>query len=111
MALHNAADDGENEMTTKPYIALCQRCNGTGRYDRGACFGCKLYGSAGWIRRASKSVRAVQVTAVRDDAEGRINWLKIYDATPSQAAQIVQRQMRLVGKPAALIDSVKAQAA
>jgi hypothetical protein len=51
-----------------------------------------------------------QVTAIRDEAEGRIDWVVIYGATPKQAVQIVQRQMRVAQKPGALIESVRAVA-
>jgi hypothetical protein len=91
------------------YLALCQRCNGTGRYDRGACFGCRPFGSLGWVRRVSRAKDGAQVTAIRDAAEGRIDWIVIYNATPKQAVQIVQRQMRVAGKPEALIESVQAR--
>ena len=97
----------ENEMS---YLGLCYRCNGSGRYDRGACFGCRPFGSLGWVRRATKISTGAQVTAVRDEAEGRIDWIVIYGASPKQAVEIVQRQMRVAGKPQFLIDSVKAVA-
>lgn len=92
------------------YLGLCYRCNGTVRYDRGACFGCRPFGSLGWVRRISRSKDGAQVTAVRDEAEGRIDWVVIYGATPKQAVQIVQRQMRIAQKPEALINSVQAVA-
>lgn len=91
------------------YLGLCQRCNGSGRYDRGACFGCRPNGSLGWVLRAKKSAQGAQVSAVRDEAEGRIDWVVIYDASPKQAVQIVQRQMRVAGRPEALINSVQAK--
>ncbi len=90
------------------YLALCQRCNGTGRYDRGACFGCHAYGSAGWVRLVSKSNQGAQVTAIRDASEGQIDWVIIYNATAKQACEIVKRQMTLAGKPKELIDTVDA---
>jgi hypothetical protein len=99
---------GSAEMSK--YLALCQRCNGTGRYDRGACFGCRAYGAAGWVRIANKSNKGAQVTAIRDESEGRIDWVIIYNATPKQACAIVARQMTLAGKPKELIDSIAATA-
>lgn len=94
----------------KPYITVCSRCGGSGRYDRGACFGCRPYGSAGWVRKARRSRPVAQVTAIRDSAEGRIEWIKIYSASPSKAKDLVQRMLRLAQKPMALVDSVEAVA-
>lgn len=94
----------------KPYITVCTRCHGSGRYDRGACFGCRPYGSAGWVRKAKRTRPVVQVTAIRDPAEGRIKWIKIYFASPSKARELVQRMLRLAGKPMELVDSVEAVA-
>lgn len=64
----------------------------------------------GWVRRATRSEHYAQVTAIRNPTEGRIDWIKIYDATPKQAIDIVQRQMRVRELPASVIDSVKATA-
>lgn len=90
------------------FITICPRCNGTGRYDRGACFECRSFGACGWVRRSKKGKAAAQVTAIRDEAEGRIPWLTIYGATPPQAVEIVRRQMRVKGLPTAIIESVAA---
>ena len=90
------------------FITICPLCNGTGRYDRGACFECSPFGACGWVRRSKKRGAAAQVTAIRAETEGRIPWLAIYGATPQQAVEIVQRQMRVKGLPAAIIESVAA---
>lgn len=91
------------------YITVCTRCNGSGRYDRGACFGCKNFGSLGWTRKPRKSKTVAQVTAIRDEAEGRLDWIKVYNATAAQAVEIVQRQMRVAGTPSRIIKTVEAK--
>lgn len=90
------------------YITLCMRCRGTGRYDRGACFGCRPYGSTGWVRKPKRSSPVAQVTAIRDPEEGRIDWIKVYGASPRQGKELVQRMLRIANLSAALIESVDA---
>lgn len=90
-------------------IAVCGRCLGTGRYDRGACFGCRSFGACGWVRVSKPSKSFVQVTTIRDQAEGRIDWIKVYGPVRKDTAvEIVKRQMRVSGKPNWLIESVAA---
>ena len=90
------------------FITICPRCDGTGRYDRGACFECRPFGACGWVRRSRKAETVSQVTAIRDEAEGRIPWLQVYGASPRQAVEIVRRQMRVKGLPDSIIESVAA---
>jgi len=95
-------------MKTETYITLCHRCNGTGKYDRGACFGCRQWGAFGFTRRKSRRGRAVVVTAIRDKKEGRIPWISIYGATPEQALSIVRRVQAVKGISAAITDTLQA---
>ena len=88
------------------FITICPRCMGKGRYDRGSCYGCHQYGGNGWVERSKAKGTPVVVTAIRSEAEGPIEWVKIYGAVPSDAVAIVQRQMRAKGRPDALVASV-----
>ena len=90
------------------HITLCPRCLGTGRFDRGTCFECRRFGGLGFIKRDRKSNQFAQVTAIRDAAEGRIDWVKIFNASPKQAVEIVQRVQRVKGLPESIIASVEA---
>jgi len=90
------------------HITLCPRCLGTGRFDRGACFECRPFGALGFVKRARKSADFSQVTAIRDEAEGRIDWIKIFNASPKQAVAIVQRVQRVKEMPESIIASVEA---
>ena len=92
----------------KLFVCVCMRCNGTGRYDRGACFGCRPFGSTGWVSKPKRATPVVQVTAIRSAEEGRIDWIKVYGGSPGTALGIVQREMRVKGLPQALQDSVQA---
>lgn len=95
----------------KSFIHVCPRCDGRGRYDRGYCYGCHKFGSNGWVLRSRKGKIKVQVTAIRNEAEGRIDWCQIWNAEPQVAVEIVRRQMRARNRPETLIKSVQAERA
>jgi DnaJ-class molecular chaperone len=51
------------------YKATCGRCGGTGRYDRGTCFGCQ---GAGYKLTARKPSQKFTVSAVYSDGVRRV---------------------------------------
>lgn len=51
------------------YKAVCGRCGGSGRYDRGTCFGCQ---GAGYKMTSRKPAVRFQVSAIYSDGVRRI---------------------------------------
>jgi hypothetical protein len=98
----------KQRRNTPMFIHLCPRCLGTGRFDRGACFECQKFGALGFVRRARKGKKFAQVTAIRDEKEGRIDWVQIFGASNKDAVAITQRVQRVKGFPKRIIDSVEA---
>ena len=84
------------------YNVLCTRCNGTGRHDRGVCFGCKGYGSKVQQNKPRTTARGLipwLVEAERIDGSGIGKAAIIYCVTPKQAIEIVERELRCTKKP------------
>ena len=83
------------------YNVLCSRCNGTGRYDRGACFRCKGAGckqQAVKPRTCARGLSAWIVEAERT-AGGTGKAAVIYSVTPAQAVDVVERALRCAKTP------------
>lgn len=68
-------------MTGKKYTALCGRCLGTGKYDRGICFRCR---GAGAVLVSRRPAVRFEVSAVYADGVRRV--LKMKAAKSEQAA-------------------------
>jgi len=73
-------------MTAKAlYKAACGRCGGSGRYDRGACFGCQ---GSGFCMTSKKPGLRFEVSAIYSDGVRRILQNKSA-ASAEKAAQAV----------------------
>lgn len=66
------------------HFRTCPRCNGTGRYDRGTCFGCKGRRA---ITCAKPVTPAFEVTAIYEDGVRRV--MKTYRA--KNAAEAIKK--------------------
>lgn len=83
------------------YNVLCSRCNGTGRYDRGTCFGCKGAGSKLQAVKPRTSARGLTAWIVEAEhtAGGIGKAAVIYSVTPAQAVDVVERALRCAKTP------------
>lgn len=71
------------------YNRECPRCNGSGRYDRGACFQCK---GARFITQSTKPHLPERNLCVTFDT-GKQDFVKMYFFTREYAIRAIEYQM------------------
>lgn len=73
-------------MASKLYKATCGRCGGTGRYDRGTCFGCN---GAGFKMTSRKPAVRFTVSAIYSDGVRRVLRQRAAKTTEQAIATVV----------------------
>lgn len=79
---------------TTQFSCQCSRCNGTGKYDRGTCFGCK---GLGYKNQATKPRGLTEFNLTVTYANGSKNNIRIFASRHENAVSIITRICQIKG--------------
>lgn len=76
------------------YTCQCSRCDGSGKFDRGVCFGCK---GVGYRNQATQPRSLTPFILTVTYSNGSTNKPRVWASSKARAVQIVERMLRING--------------